>query len=228
MARGILPFHKAGQCLDLRKFTIHVQKVFLSMPVTYIIIGISVLISLYCFKQEAIRQKLMLYPVAMRHPLQAYRLITSGFVHVDTAHLVFNMITLYFFGPLLERFIGADQFLMLYLSGIIVANLPSFYRHMHNPRFASLGASGGVASVIFACIYFIPWERICIFFFLCIPAILFAVGYLIYSAIMSRRAKQTINHTAHFLGSVYGLVYMIIIDSSHGALFLERLMNFHM
>lgn len=198
------------------------------MPVTYIIIGITVLISWYCFQQEELKQKLMLYPVAMRHPMQAYRLISSGFVHMDTIHLGINMLSLYFFGPLLERFIGWEHFVMLYLSSIIVANLPSFYRHMHNPRFASLGASGAVAAVIFAFIYFTPWEDICLFFVLCFPAIFFAVGYLIYSAVMSRRTRQTINHTAHFWGSVYGLVYMLIKDASHGSLFLDRLLNFHM
>ncbi len=195
------------------------------MPVTYFIIGITVLVSWYAFNNESVRHKLLLYPVVMRHPLQSYRLITSGFVHVDTMHLIFNMISLYFFGPLLERVIGAEHFILLYLSGILVANLPSFYKHMHNPSFASLGASGGVAAVIFAVIYFFPWDKIYLFYVIPIPSILLAVGYLIYSAYMSRQDRQTVNHTAHFWGSVYGFLYVIILDPSHGAKFIERILQ---
>lgn len=195
------------------------------MPITYFIIGVTVLVSWYAFNNESVRHRLLLYPAVMRHPREGYRLITSGFVHVDTMHLIFNMISLYFFGPLLERVIGPEHFIMLYMSGIIVANLPSFYRHMHNPSFASLGASGGVAAVIFAVIYFFPWEKICLFYAVCIPSVLFAAGYLIYSAIMSRRANQAVNHTAHFWGSVYGFLYMIILDPSHGVRFIERIID---
>lgn len=165
----------------------------------------------------------MLYPVAMRHPLQSYRLLTSGFVHADTLHLAFNMITLYFFGPLLESAIGWERFAMLYLSGIIVASLPSFYNQMGNPNYASLGASGGVAAVIFAFIYLYPWQNICLFFAICFPSIAFAIIYLIYSATMARKKGQRINHDAHFWGSVFGLVYMVIIDPTHGAGFIDRI-----
>src|SRR5690606_35813965 len=109
------------------------------------------------FKDERLQSKILLYPFVMRNPKEAYRLITSGFVHADTAHLAFIIISFYFIGRMLEeQVLSTQQFIMLYLSGIVVANLPSYYKHMHNPQYAALGASGGVAAVLFAFIYIAP------------------------------------------------------------------------
>ncbi|HRP89902.1 MAG TPA: rhomboid family intramembrane serine protease [Edaphocola sp.] len=187
------------------------------------LIVITCIVSYISFSNENLRNKLILYPVVMRSPMEAYRLITSGFVHADTMHLAFNMITLYFFGDFMARYLGAQYFIMLYLSGIVVANIPSYYKNYNNPKFASLGASGGVAAVIFAYIFIMPWQNICLFFALCFPAIFFAIGYLIYSYLMSKKQKQEINHDAHFIGSVYGFVFMIILDPTHGLSFWNQI-----
>jgi membrane associated rhomboid family serine protease len=189
------------------------------MLFTYIIVAIT-------FKDERLQSKLLLYPFVMRNPKEAYRLITSGFVHADTAHLAFNMISFYFIGRILEeQVLSTQQFIMLYLSGIVVANLPSYYKHMHNPQYAALGASGGVAAVLFAFIYIAPWERIYLFFALPIPAIVFAIAYLIYSYVMGKKGDTSIGHDAHFFGAVYGLVFMLITDPSHGKYFMQQLLN---
>lgn len=168
----------------------------------------------------------MMYPFVMRSPMQAYRLITSGFVHSNTAHLAFNMITLYFAGSLLEKMVlGTQQFALLYLSGIVVSSLPAYYKQMNNPEYAAVGASGGIAALIFAFIYVAPWELIYLFFVLPIPAIVFAIAYLIYSYVMSKKEDQRIGHDAHFFGAVYGLLYMLVIDPSHGMSFIDKLMH---
>lgn len=195
------------------------------MSATILLIIVTCVVSFIAFQNPQLQSRLMLYPVVMRSPLQAYRLITAGFVHADTMHLAFNMISFYFFGRFLEAKIGSELLVMLFLSGILVANLPSYYKQMSNPNYAALGASGGVAAIIFATIYLEPWEEIRLFFAIPIPALLFAVAYLIYSYVMSKKPEQHIGHDAHFWGSVYGFLFMILIDQTHGASFLHQLMN---
>lgn len=195
------------------------------MSATIILVIITCVVSFLAFQNRQLQSRLMLYPVVMRNPREAYRLISAGFVHMDMMHLAFNMISFFFFGQFLEAAIGSERFVMLYLSAILVANLPSYYKQMSNPNYAALGASGGVAAIIFATIYLQPWEEIYLFFILRIPALLFAVVYLIYSYRMSKKPEQHIGHDAHFWGSVYGFVFMIFIDQTHGASFLQQLIN---
>ena len=93
------------------------------------------------------------------------------------------------------------------------------------PYYASLGASGGVAAIIFATIYLDPWQKISFFFLPGMPSIVFAVGYLIFTAYMARRGQGRVNHDAHFWGSVFGFLWMIVIDPSHGQYFLNQLLH---
>ena len=195
------------------------------MSATIILVIITCVVSYLAFQNRQLQSRLMLYPVVMRKPKEAYRLISAGFVHVDMLHLAFNMISFFFFGRLLEEKIGIELFIMLYLSAILVANLPSYYKQMGNPNYAALGASGGVAAIIFAWIYLQPWKEIYLFMAIPMPALVFAVAYLIYSYVMSKKPEQHIGHDAHFWGSVYGFLFMIVIDQSHGAGFLHQLMN---
>src|SRR5690606_7566445 len=139
------------------------------------------------FGNEKLKHSLLLYPAGMQHPGQWYRLLTAGFVHADYMHLLFNMITFYFFGGIVAQLLGGEMMLLLYLTGSIVSCLPSMIKHRGNPAYRSLGASGGVASVVFAMIYMAPWEKIYIFFAIGLPSIVFAVVYLIYTGYMSKK-----------------------------------------
>jgi membrane associated rhomboid family serine protease len=161
----------------------------------------------------------------MNDPQEYYRLLTSGFIHADWNHLIFNMVSLYFIGSSAESILGMG-FLTLYLTGIIVSSLPSFLKHRNNSYYRSLGASGGVAAIMFFFIYFAPWSKLYIIFLpIGIPAILFGVLYLVYEAYMAKKGGSTMNHDAHFWGAVYGLVYALIIDPTHGKLFLHAVLN---
>lgn len=192
---------------------------------TYLIIALTALISVLAFSNEKLKQTLLLYPAGMSHPAQWYRLLTAGFVHADYMHLLFNMITFYFFGGIVAQFLGGELMLLMYLSGIIVSCLPSMIKHRQNPAYRSLGASGGVAAVVFAMIYMAPWEKIYLFFAIGIPSIVFAVAYLIYTGYMAGKGRGTVNHDAHLWGSVYGFVFMLIIDPSHGRYFIDQLLT---
>lgn len=200
---------------------------FVAFTITLVII--TALLSIAAFNDTRLSERLILWPARMQRAKEYYRLLTSGFIHADWMHLAFNMFTLFFMGQFVEQaFImyGLTPWLyvLMYLAGIVVASLPSFYKHRDNPYYRSLGASGGVASVLFASVYFAPWTTIRIFF-IPMPNILFAVLYLIYSAYMSRRSSDRINHDAHFWGAVWGFVFTLAIEPSHGRMFLLQLQS---
>ena len=190
---------------------------------------ITALISLAAFNNDNLTQKLILWPRMMDKPEEYYRLLTSGFIHADMMHLIFNMITLYFFGEYVEQLflmvgIRHEMFLVLYLTAIVASSLPSYLKQKDNLYYRSLGASGGVAAVLFAFIYFAPWQTIS-FWFIPIPGILAGVGYLAYSAYMVKKGGDYINHDAHFAGAIYGFLFLIAFEPNHGLTFLNQLLH---
>jgi membrane associated rhomboid family serine protease len=197
------------------------------MSYTLIIVIVTVLVSLSAFRNEALYHKLILWPRKMDQPGEYYRLLTSGFIHADSMHLIFNMLALYFFGEQVEtQLYPTILFPTLYILGIIASSLPSFIKNKDNSYYRSLGASGGVAAVLFSFIYFDPWNIILIWF-IPIPGILAAVGYLIYSAYMSKRGGDNVNHDAHFWGAVFGFFFTLLFTPDHGQQFLSNLLNPH-
>ncbi len=199
---------------------------------TVALVVITVLISLAAFNDQRFTDKLILWPARMRKPDEYYRLVTSGFIHADWAHLFFNMFTMFFIGRFVESAfmtfgITPWLYVLMYLAGIVVASLPSFYRNRDNPYYRSLGASGGVAAVLFSSVYFAPYSQIYIFF---IPMwnIVFAILYLVYSAYMSRKGSSTINHDAHFWGAVFGFLFTLLIEPTHGMHFIRAIRAFEM
>jgi membrane associated rhomboid family serine protease len=155
------------------------------------------------------------------------RLLTHGFIHADWQHLLFNMITLFFFGRVTEQvvasLIGPAGFVVFYLSAIVVAILPTYLRHRRDSRYRSLGASGAVSAVLFASILLDPWMLI--FIPIPVPAIVYGVGYVGYSWWMDRKGTDNTNHSAHLSGAVYGVLFMLLMDARVGQYFLARLMS---
>ncbi len=194
--------------------------------VTFALIAITVLVSWQAFERPRLLERLILWPPAIDRRKEFDRLITHGFIHADWQHLLFNMITLYFFGREVERmftpYIGALGFVLFYLSAILVAILPTYLRHRHDPHYRSLGASGAVSAVLFAFILVNPWAMIFVFF-LPLPAILYAVLYIGYSIWMDRRGGDNINHSAHLWGAGYGLLFTVMMEPRVVGSFLQRL-----
>ncbi|CAN5710533.1 rhomboid family intramembrane serine protease [soil metagenome] len=192
---------------------------------TIIIIIITAITSFISFSNQKFYGDLIMYPPAINKG-QYYRLLTSGFIHADYSHLIFNMLTLFFFGKFVEQamgsIIGKYGFLALYLGGIIVSDIPSYIKHRNDNNYSSLGASGGVSSVVFAFIMFAPWAW---FAFPPVPAILYGIGYLVYCVYMGKKGGDNINHDAHFWGALYGIVFVIISEPKMGAYFLDQLMH---
>jgi membrane associated rhomboid family serine protease len=140
-------------------------------------------------------------------------LITSGFVHADLAHLIFNLLTFWFFAFMLERQIGPARFAALYLLALIVSSLGTWRKHRNDPQYATLGASGAISAVLFAAIVYFPGMSLFIIPIpLPIPAPLFAVGYVAYSWYSARQARGRINHDAHLGGALFGLAFVALTD----------------
>ena len=194
---------------------------------TVIIIILTAVISFGAFNNRKLYNDLILYPPAINRG-QYYRFLTSGFIHADLQHLLFNMLTLYFFGGVMEDFLngalGKWAFLALYLGAIIISDIPSYLKNKNNPAYASLGASGGVSAVLFAFILQAPWSTIYVFI-LPVPAIIFGLLYMGYSIYMSKKGTDNINHDAHIWGAIFGVVFILINLPQEVSGFIERVIS---
>jgi len=140
-------------------------------------------------------------------------IVTSGFVHADLSHLLFNMITFWYFGVPLEWRIGTPMFVLLYVAGLLLSQYGSYRKHRDDPGYATLGASGAISAVLFAYIVYWPTHSLYMFFIpLPIPAPLFGVGYLAYSIWSAKQNRGRINHDAHLGGALAGLAFVALFD----------------
>lgn len=194
--------------------------------ITYVLIAVTVLVSWQAFEKRRLYERLVLWPPGVERFRQYDRLLTHGFVHADWMHLLFNMITLYFFGRAVEsvfsQLVGPVVFAFFYLSAIVVAILPSYLRHRKDSGYVSLGASGAVSAVLFAFVLVSPWSWI-IVFVIPVPAVVYAIAYVGYSYWMDKRGGDNINHSAHLSGAIYGLLFMLLMEPRMGLSFLEKL-----
>jgi membrane associated rhomboid family serine protease len=186
-------------------------------PATIALIIANVALSLIAFSNRDVMNYSIMWPYGVKRKNQYYRFITSGFVHADYMHLIFNMFTFYFFGRNLEIYFhyyqlgGSVSFLTLYLVGLIVSDIPTYIKQKDNPDYLCLGASGAVSAVVFASIVFSPWSSIYLYGAIKISAAVYAVLFLAYCVYMSKKGGGHINHDAHLWGSLLGLVFTILL-----------------
>ena len=186
-------------------------------PVTLILIAANVILSIACFNNQDLMAKMIMWPYGVKRYNQYYRFITSGFIHANWMHLIFNMFTLYFFGRVIEAYFtmlqlgGIVTYLLLYFLGLILSDLPTYFKYKDDPNYHSLGASGAVSAVVFAAIVFNPWSSLYIFGAIKISAFLYAVLYIWYSIYMSKKGGDNINHDAHLYGALFGLGFTIAL-----------------
>jgi membrane associated rhomboid family serine protease len=179
-----------------------------ALTIPRILIASVVVVSLLGWLIKPLQRALILIPYRVRESFQVHRLLTAGWVHKDVTHLIFNMISLYFFADPALKVLGTTTFLALYISAVVVAFVPTTLRFMTTPNYASLGASGAVTAVIFSAILLDPKLKIALMFLpIPIPGLVFAVLYLVYSVWQSHRAGDGINHDAHLFGALYGVIF---------------------
>jgi len=187
--------------------------------------GVTIVVSLLgLFVAPGVIQRSLFRPYWVQRRGEYWTVLTSGFVHADLTHLLFNMVTFYFFAFPLERKIGSPRLLLLYLLALVLSNLNTFLKQRNNPDYASLGASGAMSAVLFAFVVYYPTSS---FFFLPIPvpipATVFAVVYLGGTWYLARHSRSRINHAAHLDGALTGLAFVAFTEPSAYADALRQL-----
>jgi len=196
----------------------------MAFSITILIIAVTALVSLASFSNPGLLNRLIFYPYRIKRQNTWQEFITHGFIHADTTHLLFNMITLYFFGGLVEDRLGTVNYLLLYFVGMAMASVFSYFKHQNNTGYRALGASGAVSAVLFAAILIRPEMSLYIFFIpIPIPALIFGPLYLLYSAYEARKGTSNVGHDAHFYGAIFGLIFPLIVQPSLFQNFLDRL-----
>ena len=195
---------------------------------TLAIIAVTVLVSWMAFNNRRLEDRLILWPPAISRQRQVDRLLTHGFIHADWQHLIFNMITLFFFGQFVERIVsarlGSFGFLLFYLSAIVVAIVPTYLKHRNQANYMSLGASGAVSAMTMVFALVNPWSLIFVFF-IPVPAIIYAALFIGYSIWRDRQQGDNVNHNAHLAGALYGILFMLLLEPGLVGNFLGKLLN---
>ena len=110
------------------------------------------------------------------------RLFTSGFLHVDANHLIFNLFTFYFFSDVIVQLLGPVALLITYTISLFLGSYFGLFIHKKEPYYSAVGASGAVTGVLYAAIYLMPEMRLGILFIpIPLPAYLVGLGYMIYT-----------------------------------------------
>jgi len=182
-------------------------------PVASVIFAFTILASIWAFYSDNIYAQLILHPFSVYRRQRVYTVVSSGFIHADIMHLLFNMLSFSFFAFALEPVLGHWQFGVLYFVSLILSDLPTVYKHKNDEWYHSLGASGAVSAVIFSYILYSPVAPLGLMLIpgFQMPAVVFGVLYLIYCNYAAKRAADNINHDAHMFGALSGLLITLIL-----------------
>ncbi len=171
---------------------------------TIAIIAANVLVSLRGFRDTVFFERYK-FGIAQIRGGQKDRLLTSGFLHVDIAHLFLNMFTLYFFADVVIQWFGPVKFLVIYLISLAAGSLLALFFHKDEPHYSAVGASGAVTGILYAAILLYPDMQLALMFIpIPLPAYVLGIGYMLYSIYGMKSRVGNIGHTAHFGGAIGG------------------------
>lgn len=174
--------------------------------VTVIIIAANVIISYKGFGDYSFFEKYKFHIGGVQRG-EKIRMFSSGFLHADMQHLLFNMVTLYFFSGRVIYQLGTTGFILVYIGSLLVGNLLSFFFHKNNYNYSAIGASGAVSGIIYSAILFDPWMKINFI----IPGFVYGIGYLLYSIYGMKNRVGNIGHDAHFGGAIGGYIITLVL-----------------
>lgn len=201
----------------------------MGIGITEMIVALTCLISWQALNNENFQNQCMFIPYNVKHSNEYYRLLSHVLVHADFAHLAFNMISMFYLGKYLEMELvyeygnlGLYYFVILYLLGGLAATILPYYRNSDNSMYRSLGASGAVSAVVFATIMWNPQLELMLLF-IPIPIKAYILGpiYLAVEYYSMRRGGSGIAHDAHIGGALFGILFVLLIDSNKGIEFLS-------
>lgn len=205
------------------------QEYITQTPVASLILLFTVITSIYAFSNPGLYGKFMLHPYSVSRRQNVYTVLSSGIIHKDWSHLLFNMLTFLFFGFPLERLLsnvsswGHGQFLLIYILGLVLSDVSTIVKEKDNYHYHSLGASGAICAVLFSFILFNPTMSIYMFFIpIPIPAVIFGFLFLGYCVWAANSSRDSINHDAHFYGALTGLLVTILLYPSVVAHFVRE------
>lgn len=200
---------------------------------TLYILILTLVLSIIAFNNRAVELKMIFNPYMISVRKEWWRFVTCGFIHADWLHLGVNMLVFFSFGKVVEMYYSAvfeDKatfyFLLLYLGGIVISITPSYKKHLNNPGYNALGASGAVSAILFTAILFDPLRPIYLYAIIKVPGILLGLAYLLYSYYMDKKGNDHINHDAHFWGAVFGVVFTLALKPSLIFHFIDSLTSY--
>lgn len=173
------------------------------------IILVNVLISYKGFNDLSFFRKYEFHVGSIRSGEQI-RLLSSGFLHADLTHLFFNMLTLWFFAPVVISYLGSFSFVLIYIGSLIFGSLLTMVFHKNDYGYRAVGASGAVTGVLYSAILLQPDMMLGIFFIIPMPAYIFGILYLLYSIYGMKAKNDNIGHTAHFGGAIGGYLITLL------------------
>lgn len=177
--------------------------------VLIIIIALNVIVSYKGFNDLEFFRKYEFHIGSIRSG-EKYRMFSSGFLHADIGHLAFNMLSLYFFAPVVMEHFGAISFVLIYLVSLAFGSLLTLFFHKNDYSYRAIGASGAVTGIIYSAILIQPDMDLLLMFAIPVPAYIFGIGYLLYSIYGMKAKNDNIGHTAHFGGAIGGYLITII------------------
>jgi len=202
------------------------------LTVTNVLIAINAIVSISAFSRTELMARYQFNAYMIHHRKQWYRFITHAFLHADWTHLIVNMFVLFSFGNSVERWLGryfGDVapliYLGLYFTSIVVASVSTYRKNKDNHWYNAVGASGAVSAVLFSGIVFDPFNELLIYGIIPVTSIIFAVLYIAYSIYSSRNANDNVNHDAHLWGSIYGVVFTLLLNPAITAEFFTQIQD---
>ena len=201
------------------------------MGITYFIIFITAVVSVFALSNEEWFAKLKFNAYDAKHSNHWYRFFTYGFVHAGYVHLFINMLVLYSFGVIVETYFkfyfpgkAGFYYILLYVGGLILSIIPAFGKYKNDVFYNAVGASGAVAAVVFASIILYPTGKIFLFFIpLPIPSPIFGILYVAYEYYMAKNGRDNIGHDAHLWGALFGVVFTLALKPGLALMFLHQL-----
>jgi membrane associated rhomboid family serine protease len=180
------------------------------LPISLILILVNCFVSWKGFNDRNFYERYEFSIEKVKIYKQYYRLVTSGFLHVNWMHLIFNMLALYFFSSSVELYFGPLQFLLVYFASMIGGDLLSLFIHRYDSGYSSVGASGAVNGIIFASIAVFPGMKMGLFFIpIAIPAWIFGLAYVAYSIYGIRSRRDNVGHESHLAGALIGMLLAV-------------------